>query len=575
MFPSLPPFEPRRFVPTDLRVDRWEELEPLFDRLVTLASEAGSVEALEKWIAHWGELDTVIGEERQRRYIAMTCHTDDPATETSYLDFVEQLWPKIKPRRHQLNQLYLSHPNRHELPAVPYRLFDRLVELEAELYRPEIVELEVEEERLSQQYQKLSASMTVEHEGEERTIGQMGRLLEEQDREVRRQAWEKIAARWMQESDALEDLFDKLIDVRERIASAAGFPNYLRYAFRRLGRFDYGPEECIAFHEAVEADVMPVLRSLHARRREGLGVDRLRPWDMGVDPDGRPPLRPFQEVTELVSTTQRIFDQLDERFSGGFRTLSDLELLDLDNRKGKAPGGYQGTLAEARLPFIFMNAVGRHDDLRTMLHEAGHAFHTLAARHQPIPRLRSSPMEFAEVASMSMELIGNDFLHEFYPDDSEERRARVDHLEGIVGLLPMIARGDAFQHWVYTHPGHTREERRQAWLSLMDRFGGDVDWTGLEEVREVGWHRVLHFYLYPFYFIEYGIAQLGALQVWARWREDRTSALEDYWRSLGHGGARTLPQLFEAAGIRFDFGRETVGPLVGALAEEMGAIGIR
>ncbi|HXE43355.1 MAG TPA: M3 family oligoendopeptidase, partial [Candidatus Baltobacteraceae bacterium] len=349
--------------------------------------------------------------------------------------------------------------------------------------------------------------------GEEKTLVQMGRYLEEPDRALRQEAWELVAKRRLQELDKFDDIFDAQIKVRQQIAKNAGFENYRDYIFRRMGRFDYTPDDCKKFHDATEKEIVPIVRELHAQRREQLKLDALRPWDLSVDPLNRPPLKPFQQVGEMVSRTQKIFDSLDGELARGFKQMDDLKLLDLDNRKGKAPGGYQSTLAESRLPFIFMNAIGLQRDVETILHEAGHAFHALATRKEDLYPYRSAPIEFCEVASMSMELLGNEFIEEFYSVDDSKRARRV-HLEGVVGVFPWIATVDAFQHWIYTHENHTRDERRKAWLDLMDRFGGDVDWSGWEKARANLWHRQLHIFIHPFYYIEYGIAQLGALQVW-------------------------------------------------------------
>ena len=313
---------------------------------------------------------------------------------------------------------------------------------------------------------------------------------------------------------------------------------------------------------------MPALLDLQAERRRRLTLARLRPWDLAVDPLNRPPLRPFEQVESLVSNTNRIFDRLDGELAGGFKTLHDLRLLDLANRKGKAPGGYQSTLAEARLPFIFMNAVGVQRDVETILHEAGHAFHALATRDEDLHAYRHAPFEFCEVASMTMELLGNQFLETFYsPPDA--RRARRDHLEGILEVFPWIATVDAFQHWLYTHPGHSPPDRTAAWLGLMNRFGGEVDWSGCERARAHLWHRQLHIFLHPFYYVEYGIAQLGALQIWANAKRDPARALADYKRALALGGSRPLPELFSTAGCRFDFSGETVKPLIELVRQEL------
>jgi oligoendopeptidase F len=352
----------------------------------------------------------------------------------------------------------------------------------------------------------LSGALTVNFRGEEKTLVQMGRYLEEPDRSLRQESWELVAKRRLQEAGKLDEIFDKLTELRQQIARNAGFKNYRDYAFRRLGRFDYAPDDCTKFHDAVENEIMPVVRELQSRRREQLKLEKLRPWDLAVDPQNRPSLKPFAEVGDMVSRTQKIFNRLDGELAGGFQQMQDLRLLDLDNRKGKAPGGYQSTLSESRLPFIFMNAIGLQRDVETILHEAGHAFHALATRDEDLYAYRSAPIEFCEVASMSMELLGNEFLEEFY-SATDANRARRVHLEGIIGIFPWIATVDAFQHWIYTHPNHTHEERKTAWLDLMNRFGGEVDWSRCEAARASSWHRQLHIFLHPFYYIEYGIAQ--------------------------------------------------------------------
>ncbi len=567
-FDTLPVYQPRRYVPDGLDLGDWRQVGPLFDYLELRAPQLQTVSELEQWLVDCGELAAALDEEGSKRYIAMTCHTDNPEAEKAYLDFVEQIEPQVKPRQFKLAQAFLAHPLRSKLPPDRYAVLERDAQVQMELFRQENVPLETEEAKLCQKYQKLSGALTVPFRGEEKTLIQMNRYLEEPDRALRQEAWELTAQRRLKEADAFEQMFEDLLRLREQIAANAGFPDYRAYAFRAHHRFDYTPEDCLKFHEAIERHVMPVLRELQAERRRQLNLPALRPWDLAVDPLSRPPLRPFEQVDTLVHKAQQIFDRLDPDLAQGFKTLQELRLLDLANRKGKAPGGYQATLAESRLPFIFMNAVGVHRDVETILHEAGHAFHTLATRSEELYAYRSAPIEFCEVASMSMELLGNEFLDTFYtPDDA--RRARREHLEGVVKVLPWIATVDAFQHWIYTHPGHTRAERRATWLSLMDRFGDDVDWRGYEEARAAWWHRQLHIFIHPFYYVEYGIAQLGALQVWARARQDPAGALRQYRAALALGGSKPLPELFAAAGCRFDFSAQTVQPLIAHVQSEL------
>jgi len=587
-FGKLPAAKPRAFVPETADLGDWPQVAPLFDELKARAAQAKSVAELERWLLDWSELNAALDEESSRRYIAMTCHTDNAEAEKAFLHFVENVEPQVKPCQFALEQLYVAHPMRAELLKAPvavgqkkaasprhktatkcrYEVFDRDVKNHVELFRPENVALETEEAKLCQQYQKLIGAQTVNFRGEEKTLVQMGRYLEEPDRALRQEAWEVVAQRRLQDADKCEEIFEALIGLRTQMARNAGLENYRDYAFRQKCRFDYTPADCVKFHGAIESEIMPAVRQIQAERREQMKLEKLRPWDLAVDPQNRPSLKPFAEVDEMVARTQKIFDRVDGELATGFRQLRDLKLLDLENRKGKAPGGYQSTLSEARVPFIFMNAVGVQRDVETILHESGHAFHAQATRREDLYAYRGAPIEFCEVASMSMELLGNEFIEEFYAP-AEANRARRTHLEGIILFFPWMAVVDAFQHWIYTHAGHTRQERQAAYLELMDRFGGDVDWSGWEKMRVNSWHRQLHIFIHPFYYVEYGIAQLGALEVWANSRRNRTKALKDYKKALALGGSRPLPELFHAAGCTFEFDAATIKPLIELAGSEL------
>lgn len=567
-FGALPPYRPRKIVPKDLTLGVWANISPLFDQLEKAIGAAGQPEQLEQWLLDWSEVGAALEEESARRYIAMTCHTEDPEAEKAYIHFVEKIDPELKPRQFRLAQLFSKHPLKDQLADDRYRVLKRDLENQVALFRPENVELETKEALTAQQYQKLMGSLTVTFQGEEKTLVQMGKYQEEPDRKLRQETWELSTNRRLQEREQFENIFDQLRQLRQQIAQNAGFSNYRDYMFRKMGRFDYSPADCEGFHEAVRTEVMPVIRELQRQRREHMGIPQLRPWDTAVDPLGRPPLKPFTEVQQMINRSQEVFEKLDPELATGFKRLQEMRLLDLANRKGKAPGGYQSTLPESRLPFIFMNAVGVQRDVETILHEAGHAFHALAVMDEDLLAYRNPPIEFCEVASMSMELLGNEWLESFYAP-AEANRARRNHLESVLSVLAWIATVDAFQHWIYTHPNHTRSDRAAAWRDLMQTFGGDVDWAGLEDARDLLWHRQLHIFLHPFYYIEYGIAQLGALQVWARSKQNAPSALRDYKRALSLGGSRPLPELFAAAGCRFEFSRSTIAPLVGLVRDEL------
>ncbi|HEU6449642.1 MAG TPA: M3 family oligoendopeptidase [Verrucomicrobiae bacterium] len=567
-FGKLPAAKPRKFLPEKIDLGDWSQIAPLFDQLEKRAPQIKSAAELEQWLYDWSELNSGLDEESARRYIAMTCHTDNADAEKAYLHFVENVEPQLKPRQFELEKIYVAHPQREKLPRERYFVFDRDTKNHVELFRPENVPLETEEAKLCQQYQKLIGAQTVNFRGEEKTLVQMGRYLEEPDRALRQEAWELVAKRRLQDAEKCEEIFDALAQLRTKIARNAGFANYRDYMFRQKGRFDYTPDDCLKFHEAIESEIVPAVREIQNERREQLKLDKLRPWDLSVDPLNRPPLQPFADVGEMVSRTQNIFNKLDAELSARFRQMQDLKLLDLDNRKGKAPGGYQQDLSEARMPFIFMNAVGVQRDVETILHEAGHAFHALAVRNEDLLPYRHAPIEFCEVASMSMELLAANLLEEFY-STPEANRARKTHLEGVIGFFPWMATVDAFQHWIYTHPDHTRAERKAAYLELMNRFGGITDWSDWEEARANSWHRQLHIFIHPFYYVEYGIAQLGALQLWANANRDKAKALKDYKNALALGGSRPLPELFSAAGCDFDFSAGTIRPLAKMVRAEL------
>jgi oligoendopeptidase F len=567
-FGKLPPAKPRSFVPPEINLGDWPQIAPLFDKLEQQAAAANNTQAFEQWILNWCELWAALDQEGSCRNIAMTCHTDNAEAEKAFLHFVEHVEPQLKPRQFALEKIYVAHPQRKNLPKARYEVFDRDVANHVQLFRPENVALETEEAKLGQQYQKLIGAQTVNFRGEEKTLVQMGRYLEEPDRALRQEAWTLVANRRLLDVEKCEEIMDELIKLRHQIAKNAGFNNYLEFIFRQKGRFDYTPSDCVKFHDAIESEIMPAVREIQNERRQKLNLEKLRPWDLAVDPQNRAPLKPFANVGEMVARTQKIFNHLDAELAADFREMQDKKLLDLDNRKGKAPGGYQSTLAEARVPFIFMNAVGVQRDVETILHEAGHAFHAQATRREDLYPYRSAPIEFCEVASMAMELLGNEFIKEFYAT-AEAARARKTHLEGIIGFFPWMAVVDGFQHWIYTHPGHTRAERKAAYLGLMDRFGGNVDHRGFEEVRAHSWHRQLHIFLYPFYYVEYGIAQLGALQVWANSKANKAKALADYKKSLALGGSRPLPELFAAAGCKLQFDTATIKPLIQLAGTEL------
>lgn len=572
------------FLPGDFIASSWPVIEPKVRAL--LERHVGSAREFEQWILDRSELEAACGEAKADLYINMTCDTEDAQAQEAYARYITEVVPKLTPAAFELDKRQVALAEQYPLPETRYAVLQRLVRTQVELFRPENVPIETELDLLGQKYEQTIGAMTVMFDGEEKTLPQMARYQELTDRSVREKAWRSVVARRMRDRDLIDGIYDEMVSKRDSIGRNAGFANYVGYAFKARQRFDYGVEQCEEFHAGVEAEVVPLMRSLDEDRRKKLGVAALRPWDMAVDVKGRPPLRPFSGGVDLMRKSVATFRRLDPRLGDMLATMGDGSntrggrdgaCLDLDSRKGKAPGGYQYARERSRKSFIFMNAAGMAGDAETMLHEAGHAFHSMLCVDEPLTAYRSPPTEFAEVASMSMELMtmphwgsGRDGHECFYPDEADLARARRNKLITSVTRLPWIATIDAFQIWVYSNPGHTREQRANKWLELDARFGPSVSWESLDSERETTWHRQLHLFTYPFYYIEYGIAQLGALQLWLMSLEKgERAAVEKYMAGLRLGGSRPLPDLFAAAGLEFSFGRRAIGRLVDRLRKEL------
>lgn len=555
------------FVPADIDATTWENLQPFYQQL--LERNFKCVGCVKQFLLDRSELDAAAAEAGSDLYIAMTCNTEDEDIKNAFLAFIENVEPELKKVTFELNKKVVEAECASELDADKFGVMLRDWKADVAIFRNENVPLQTEDTKLGQEYSELCGAMMVDFDGEEKTMPQMGVYQQDQDRHVREMAWQGTADRRLLDRDAIDGIFDKMVENRNQTALNAGFANYMEYMFAVKHRFDYTPSDCVAFHDAIEQKCMPIVRKLAEDRKAALGVDTLRPWDIAVDPHGLAALKPFDSADDLIEKTSNLFHRMGEGLGDMFDTMRDGGYsLDLDSRKGKAPGGYQASRDRKRMPFIFMNAAGLPRDLDTMVHEAGHAFHYMLCRHDDLVWNRSAPLEFAEVASMSMESMAYPFLDEFYNKD-ECKRAIRKHLEGVVSTLPWVATIDAFQHWIYLNPEHSREERTAKWLELGKRFGGSVDWSGLESQQEAVWHRQLHPFEVPFYYVEYGIAQLGALQMWLHYRKDPKSAIAAYKKGLTLGASRPLPELFEEAGLRFDFSLEMVGELMEAVQEEL------
>jgi len=568
------------FVPAEIDGTKWENIEPLMNSL--LSREISSKAELEQWLLDRSDLEAAIGESGANTYIDMTCDTESEAKQGAYTSYITNVVPKVKPIGFELDKKYKQRAEQLAMTSDRYAVLYRDTQADVDLFRQENVAIETELAQLDQEYDKICGKMTVEFEGEEKTLPMMGKYSESADRSIRESAWKTVAKRRLEDQETISGIYDKMVNKRHQVAQNAGFDSYVEYAFKSKHRFDYTPETCFAFHDAIEKHIMPFVAGLDSTRQEELGLDGLRSWDLAVDPKGHAPLRPFDGGADLVGKSQKVFDQLSPELSKMFASMGDGSntngtadgaMLDLDSRKGKAPGGYLYFRDRSQRPFIFMNAAGQHRDVETMVHEAGHAFHALYCVDEPLVWYRNPCMEFAEVASMTMELLTMPYWDAYYPNAGDADRARRKQLEGSLSLLPWIATIDAFQHWVYKNPTHSREERAAAWLKIEERFGHQghhCQWDGLEEERKFVWQRQGHLFGVPFYYIEYGIAQLGALGIWLiSLEQGEEAALAAYKKALSLGSTVPLPELFQAAGLDFDFGDETVGRLVNRVQAEL------
>ena len=563
----------RQFLPPGFSITTWEELQPYFqqlqDRTISNADE------MQHWLTDLSELDAVISEDASWRQIHMTLDTTNQAYEDAFTYFVTEIEPKMKPYSFALNEKLIASPYADGLDAAQYFPYLRNVKNSIELYREENIPIQSELSVLAQQYGVISSKMTVEEDGKEYTLQQAARFLQNPDRAVREKVFRKIASRRLEDKDALNKLFDDLLQRRQQVAVNAGFENYRDYKFRELGRFDYTPEDCFRFHEAVREHIVPLARMLQDYRRDRLGLDKLRPWDTDAEPEGTKPLHPFQNGQELSDKAVEVFTKLRPFFGECLITMQGMQRLDLDSRKGKAPGGYNCPLAETGVPFIFMNAAGTSSDVITMMHEGGHAVHSFLSHSLKLSAFKEYPMEIAELASMSMELFTMEHWDVFYHNDEELKRAKLDEMERVISVLPWIATIDKYQHWLYTHVGHTVAEREKAWLEILNEFStGAVDWTGFDEYRANFWQKQLHLYEVPFYYIEYGIAQLGAIAMWRQYRNNPQQALDNYMAALSLGYTKTLKELYDTAGIKFDFSPAYVAELGQFVKDALGEMGL-
>lgn len=551
----------RHFVDQELVISNWESVEKYYADL--LNREITTSEDFHQWLKDQSELEAILEEDAAWRYIKMTIDTTNEELSKAYTFFVSEIEPKIAPFADKLNRKLNASEFTTDLESDPaYFILFRSVRKALELYREENIPIQAELAEESQQFGAISAAQSIEHNGEKMTMQKAALFLKDPNEVLRKEVYEKIANRRREDVTALDNLFDSLLKKRHQVAVNAGFKNFRDYKLAAMGRFDYSVSDCEDFHGSVKHVIVPIVKAIQQKKLDLLGKELFKPWDLDVDPEGKAPLKPFNTGEDLIEGTVKMFERIDPFFADCLATMKDMEHLDLESKNGKSPGGYNYPLYEIGVPFIFMNAVGSHRDLVTMVHEGGHAIHSFLSRDLPLTGFKSLPSEVAELASMSMELLSMEEWNEFYTNEEDFKRAKSEQLETTIKLLPWIAQVDEFQHWLYVNHSHTAEERRNKWIKLNAEYGtGLVDTTGFEDVYATSWQRQLHIYEVPFYYIEYGIAQLGSLGVWKNSLEDKSKAINDYKEALKLGYTRTIPEIYRTAGVDFNFSEHYIQEL--------------
>ncbi len=559
---KIPSRPDRKFVPEDFKVDHWEGLQTYFEDLEQ--REVSSAEDLRKWFKDRSELESILSEDAGWRYINMTRYTDNEEYNKAYQYFVQEIQPKIAPISDRLNKKAIGSEHISALEnETGFDIMIREMRKDIEIFREENIPLNTEIQTETQKYGQLSGAMTVEIDGKELTLQQAAVKLQSPDRELRESVYHQITNRRLTDKNKFDELYTKLIELRDQVAKNSGFDNFRDYMFKAMGRFDYSPKDCFDFHASVKEEVVPMLNDLALERKKQLGVDKLKPWDKAVDPQNREALKPFETSADLTNKTIECFSKLDPFLGQCLAIMNEMGHLDLESRKGKAPGGYNYPLSEIGVPFIFMNATSTHRDMITILHEGGHAVHSFLTMDLELSDFKHTPSEVAELASMSMELISMDHWDLFFDNAEDLKRAKQEHLEQIIETLPWVATIDKFQHWIYENANHTEEERHTAWLEIFESFNDNItDWSELEENKKYLWQKQLHLYEVPFYYIEYGMAQLGAVAVWKNFKEDRQKGLQGYMDALKLGYTKSIPEVYEAANIKFDFSKDYIKELM-------------
>ncbi|MEA3496895.1 MAG: M3 family oligoendopeptidase [Bacteroidota bacterium] len=549
----------REYIKENQAINNWEEIKTYYDNLIGRKVE--SFDEHKKWLKDRSELDAFVSENLAWRYIKFTCNTTDEKIKENYEYFINEIQPKIAPYEDKLNKKFINFPKLNEFKEASYKILIKSIKNEINLFRKENIPLFTEISKETNKFNTISSAMTIEHDGKEMTLQQASKFLEQTDRKLRKEIYEKIANRRAKNVEELDKIFSKLVKLRTKVAKNAGFENYRDYKFVSLNRFDYTIEDNLKFHESIREEVLPLLKIIHQKRKEKLRLDSLKPYDMGVDLYGKAPLKPFEGTEELIDNSITVFNKVGE-LGKYLKIMKEKSFLDLDSRKGKAPGGYNYPLSETGIPFIFMNSSGLLRDLVTMFHEGGHAVHSFLSRDLELVYFKDTPSEVAELASMSMELITFDYWDVFFQDKDELKRAKLTHLADLLGVLPWVAIIDKFQHWIYTNPEHTVKERDEKWTDIFDEFSsGIIDFSDYEEQKKKLWQKQMHLFEVPFYYIEYAISQLGAIAIWKNFIENKEKGLTAYLNALKLGYTKSIPEIYKTAGIKFDFSKKYIGQL--------------
>ncbi|MDQ2718862.1 MAG: M3 family oligoendopeptidase [Bacteroidota bacterium] len=558
----------RNYLPQNLIASDWGTIEPFFTEL--LKRNLHSKDEFEKWLKDMSELEAMLNEEFCWRQIKMTCDTNNKSLEESFNYYCMEIQPKVQPYAFELNKKLARSPFLNELDKDKYFTYLRSVKKSIELFREENIPIHAELAVLQQQYGMITGKMAVEVNGKEYTLQQAGKFYESHDRNLREEVYRKVNERRLQDEDELNKLFTELIKKRNQEALNADFENYRDFKFKELGRFDYTKEDTFRFHDSVKEHVLPLVKKIYSHKKQKLNLKTLRPWDIEAEPEGTKSLTPFTTGKELLDKTIECFTKLRPFFGDCLTKMNTMKHLDLESRSGKAPGGYNMPLAESGAPFIFMNAAGQMHDVTTMVHEGGHAIQSFLTHSLELNSFKDYPMEIAEVASMAMELFSMDHWEVFFKNKDDLKRAKEHQLERVVTIFPWIAVIDKFQHWIYENPDHSSQERSKRWMEIINEFSeGVIDYAGLEKYVENGWQKQLHLYEVPFYYIEYGIAQLGAIGLWMQYKKNPEQALDNYMKALSLGATKTLPELYKAAELTFDFSSENIKTLMEFVNEEL------